>query len=181
MLLTLTLTRPPPELGPPDYLASDLGYLLYKHPERVHQATLPFGQARVFFPEAGDERATAALLLNADPVALSRQVKADQNAPLEPYVNDRPYASGHFLAAALLDAFSTAMSGRSKERQALADTPLPLSVEIACLAPHAAPPTSQSACSSRWVTKLRPPRFPLTRFIQSGESGLICVSNCRPR
>ncbi|AZI44637.1 3' terminal RNA ribose 2'-O-methyltransferase Hen1 (plasmid) [Deinococcus psychrotolerans] len=134
MLLTLTLTCPAPELGSPDYPASDLGYLLYKHPDRVHQASLPFGQARVFFPEVSDERATAALLLDVDPVALSRQVKAEQSAPLEPYVNDRPYASGHFLAAALLDTFSTAMSGRSKERQALADLPLPLSVEIPCLA-----------------------------------------------
>src|SRR6266566_2398137 len=56
MLLTLTLTRPP---------ATDLGYLLHKHPERVQQFSLPFGAAHVFYPEVTEERCTAALLLEA--------------------------------------------------------------------------------------------------------------------
>jgi hypothetical protein len=55
MLLTLTLNRPP---------ATDLGYLLHKHPERVQQFALPFGAAHVFFPEVNEERCTAALLLD---------------------------------------------------------------------------------------------------------------------
>ena len=54
MLLTLTLTRQP---------ATDLGYLLRKHPDRVQEFALPFGSAHVFYPEVSEERCTAALLL----------------------------------------------------------------------------------------------------------------------
>mgnify|MGYP003577428537 CR=1 FL=1 len=54
MLLTITLERAP---------ATDLGYLLHKHPERVQEFSLPFGSAHVFYPAATDERCTAALLL----------------------------------------------------------------------------------------------------------------------
>ena len=43
MLLTITLERPP---------ATDLGYLLHKHPERAQEFSLPFGSAHVFYPGA---------------------------------------------------------------------------------------------------------------------------------
>ncbi len=32
--------------------ATDLGFLLHKHPERVHETELPFGRALVFYPQA---------------------------------------------------------------------------------------------------------------------------------
>ena len=51
MLLTITTTHRP---------ATDLGYLLHKHPERFQSFDLSFGQAHVFYPEASDERCTAA-------------------------------------------------------------------------------------------------------------------------
>lgn len=47
MLLTITTTRPP---------ATDLGFLLHKHPDRVQRFTLPFGAAHVVYPEASPER-----------------------------------------------------------------------------------------------------------------------------
>ncbi|MFC6592803.1 3' terminal RNA ribose 2'-O-methyltransferase Hen1 [Deinococcus lacus] len=128
MLLKLATTHVP---------ATDLGYLLHKHPGRVAERQLSFGRSAVFYPQATAERAEAALLVEVDPVALSRQksrAATPENRPLEPYVNDRPYASGSFLAAALKDAFGTAMSGRSKERPELAAQPLPLEAEVACLA-----------------------------------------------
>src|SRR5579884_3205917 len=43
---------------------------------------------------------------------------------LRQYVNDRPYAASSFLSIAISRVLGTAMSGRSKERQELADTPL---------------------------------------------------------
>jgi hypothetical protein len=61
MLFTLTTTYQP---------ASDLGYLLHKHPQRVQTFELAFGQAHVFYPEVTPERCTAALLLEINPVAL---------------------------------------------------------------------------------------------------------------
>ena len=63
MLLTITTTHRP---------ATDLGYLLHKHPARVQSFELSFGKAHVFYPEATDERCTAALLLDVDPVGLVR-------------------------------------------------------------------------------------------------------------
>ncbi|EYB68976.1 type 12 methyltransferase [Deinococcus phoenicis] len=130
MLLTLTTTPHPDRPFP----ATDLGFLLHKHPDRVLERELPFGRATVFYPQATPEVCTAALLLEVDPVALSRTTRPGEGAPLEPYVNDRPYAAGSFLAVALRDAFGTAMTGRSQERQALADTPLPLVAELPCVA-----------------------------------------------
>lgn len=122
MLLTITLTKPP---------ATDLGYLLHKSPGRVHTRTLAFGPAHVFYPEATDARCTAALLLDIDPVGLSRGRR--EGPSLEPYVNDRPYVASSFLSVALADHFGSAMNGRSKERQALADEALPLETTIATL------------------------------------------------
>ena len=63
MLLTIPTTHRP---------ATDLGYLPHKNPARVQDISLPFGRAHVFYPEASEERCTAALLLDVDPVALAR-------------------------------------------------------------------------------------------------------------
>jgi 3' terminal RNA ribose 2'-O-methyltransferase Hen1 len=122
VLLTITLTRPP---------ATDLGYLLHKSPGRVHTRSLSFGPAHVFYPEATDERCTAALLLDIDPVGLVRGRRPGPS--LEPYVNDRPYVASSFLSSAIAEHFGTAMGGRSKERQALADEALPLEAGVAVL------------------------------------------------
>lgn len=129
MLLTLTTTHQP---------ATDLGFLLMKHPDRVLERELPFGKSTIFYPQATPETCTAALLLEVDPVNLSRHTRAGEGTPLEPYVNDRPYAAGSFLAVALRDAFATAMSGKSKDRPDLADTPIPLTAELPCVAARGA-------------------------------------------
>lgn len=124
MLLTLTTTHTP---------ATDLGYLLAKHPARVQRFSLSFGEAHVFYPEANQERCTAALLLDVDPVALSRGRKATGGPPLEPYVNDRPYVASSFLSVAIAQVFGTALAGRSKERPDLVDTPIPLCAHLPAL------------------------------------------------
>jgi hypothetical protein len=95
VLLTITTTRAP---------ATDLGYLLHKHPDRLQTFGTAAGPAHVFYPEATPERCTAALLLEVDPVALVRG-PAGRNRPgdgeLAEYVNDRPYAASSMLAVAL--------------------------------------------------------------------------------
>jgi 3' terminal RNA ribose 2'-O-methyltransferase Hen1 len=122
VLLTITLTK---------LLATDLGYLLHKNPGRVHTRPLAFGPSHVFYPEATDARCTAALLLDIDPVGLVRGRRPGPS--LEPYVNDRPYVASSFLSVALADQFGTAMNGRSKERQELADQSLPFEVGLPVL------------------------------------------------
>jgi 3' terminal RNA ribose 2'-O-methyltransferase Hen1 len=124
MLLTLTTTHTP---------ATDLGYLLAKHPARLQRFSLSFGEAHVFYPEANQERCTAALLLDVDPVALSRGRTATGGPPLEPYVNDRPYVASSFLSVAIAQVFGTALAGRSKERPDLVETPIPLCAHLPCL------------------------------------------------
>jgi len=115
--------------------ATGLGYLLHKNPGRLHEFELSFGKAYVFYPEASDERCTAALLLDVDPVGLVRGRKGSsgEGFSLEQYVNDRPYVASSFMSVALAKAFGTALSGRSKERPALAEAALPLEARIVAL------------------------------------------------
>ena len=120
MLLLITTTS---------YPATDLGYLLHKHPDRCQSFSLSFGQAHVFYPEASEQRCTAALLLDIDPVKLVR----GRSANLEQYVNDRPYVASSFLSVAIAQVFSTALAGRCKDKPELTQTPLPLVAKLSVL------------------------------------------------
>jgi 3' terminal RNA ribose 2'-O-methyltransferase Hen1 len=112
VLLTVTTTRAP---------ATDLGYLLHKHPDRLQTFETAAGAAHVFYPEATAERCTAALLLEVDPIALVRGNKTKPgDGELAQYVNDRPYAASSMLAVALKEAFRTALTGRCDARPELA-------------------------------------------------------------
>lgn len=124
MLLTITTTHNP---------ATDLGYLLHKNPSRVQRFSLSFGEAYVVYPEATAERCTAALTLDVDPIGLvrGRRGPEGEGGLLMQYVNDRPYVASSFLSVAMAEAFGTAMNGRSKERQALAEQPIPLEARLA--------------------------------------------------
>lgn len=126
MYLTITTTHAP---------ATDLGYLLHKRPGTLHSVSLSFGKAHVFYPEATEARCTAALLIEVDPVELVRKPAgpSGDGGLLDQYVNDRPYVSSSFTAVALARAFSTALGGRSKTKQELAETELPLETRIAVL------------------------------------------------
>jgi 3' terminal RNA ribose 2'-O-methyltransferase Hen1 len=126
MLLTISTTHVP---------ATDLGFLLHKNPGRTHAAELTFGKAYVFYPEASEERCTAAMVIDVDPVKLvrGRRGPSGEGGLFDHYVNDRPYAASSFMSSAILEFFSTAMSGRSKERQSVADSPIPVEVHVAAL------------------------------------------------
>ncbi|MFC4113478.1 3' terminal RNA ribose 2'-O-methyltransferase Hen1 [Nonomuraea zeae] len=125
MLLTITTTASP---------ATDLGFLLHKHPGRVQEFSQSFGTATVFYPEAGDERCTAALMLEVDPIALVRsRGRSSPDFSLSQYVNDRPYAASSLLAVALGDVFRTARAGRCNARPELPGTPLPLELRLPAL------------------------------------------------
>ncbi len=123
MLLTLTTTHEP---------ATDLGFLLHKHPQRLQTFELPFGSAHLFYPEATPERCTFALLIDVDPVGLVRDRKGPggEGFALGQYVSDRPYAASSFLSVALSRTLGSALGGRSKGRQEVADTPLPLTARL---------------------------------------------------
>jgi len=126
MLLTITTTYSP---------ATDLGFLLHKHPDRLHTFSLAYGQAHVFYPEAHADRCTAALLLEIDSVGLVRKNRGQfrDSFALAEYVNDRPYVASSFMSVAIAKVFRNSLSGKSKERQELADTPIPLTVILSTL------------------------------------------------
>jgi 3' terminal RNA ribose 2'-O-methyltransferase Hen1 len=123
VLLTISTTHEP---------ATDLGYLLHKHPGRVQSFTQSVGTAHVFYPECADGRCTAALLLEVDPVGLvrGRQGPSGDGFALGQYVNDRPYAASSMLAMAVKDVFRTALTGRCDARPGLAAAPIPLDVHV---------------------------------------------------
>lgn len=128
MLLTITMT------SDGDVPATDLGFLLHKHPDRVQVFEQAFGTAHVFYPEASPGRCTAALLLEVDPIGLQRS--RGRNSPdfsLGQYVNDRPYAASSLLASAMNAVFRTAMRGRCPARQELADGAVPLELSLPAL------------------------------------------------
>jgi len=112
--------------------ATDLGFLLHKNPNRLHQLDLAFGKAWLCYPEATEERCTAALILDVDTVGLVRG-KAGGGGLMQQYVNDRPYAASSFLSVAMGRMIREAIAGRSKERQELAETPLPFTIRVAPL------------------------------------------------
>ncbi|MFJ9952814.1 3' terminal RNA ribose 2'-O-methyltransferase Hen1 [Kitasatospora sp. NPDC091207] len=115
--------------------ATDLGFLLHKHPGKVQRFGTSHGEAHVFYPAAGDELCTAALLLDIDPIALVRRGRGkgrggSPDFALAQYVNDRPYAASSLLAVALRTVFRTAMKGVCEARPGLADRPRPLRIAL---------------------------------------------------
>src|SRR5690349_469452 len=142
VLLTLTTTQAP---------ATDLGFLLVKHPDRVQSFGVTGGRAHVFYPEASAERCTAALLLDID---LTDNVQVD----------DRPYAASSLLSAALARVFRTALKGVSADRPELAATPIPLTLEIPALRCQGGPTLAEALFGPLgWTVQARPIPLDLTR------------------
>ena len=123
MLLTISTTHEP---------ATDLGYLVHKNPSRFQTFKLPYGRADVFYPEAGPDRCTVALLLDIDPIGLVRRRAGAPRVgpPLEQYVNDRPYVASSHLSVAIASVFGSALAGNSRERPELAERSIPLEARI---------------------------------------------------
>ncbi|MGW7050474.1 3' terminal RNA ribose 2'-O-methyltransferase Hen1 [Streptomyces sp. NPDC054887] len=132
MFLTISTT------GNQERPATDLGFLLHKHPDKAQTFSTSHGTAHVLYPEASAERCTAALLLEVDPVALVRRGKGkgrggSPDSALAQYVNDRPYAASSLLAVALSTVFKSALQGVCAARPERAAAPLPLRVEVPAL------------------------------------------------
>ncbi len=123
MLATITYTAPN---------ATDLGYLLFKHPAKAQSFDMSVGTAHVFYPEATEARCTAAVLLEVDPIGLvrNRRFGGSDAFSLGHYVNDRPYASSSMLAVAIGQVFRTAMTGRCDARPELAASAIPLEITL---------------------------------------------------
>ena len=116
MLLTITTTH---------YPATDLGYLLHKHPAKFQCFELAWGKAKIFYPEASENLTTMVMMLELNPIKLVRQGET-----LSHYVNDRPYVASSFLSVALAQVFRTALGGRCRDKPELVNTPIPLTAKL---------------------------------------------------
>jgi 3' terminal RNA ribose 2'-O-methyltransferase Hen1 len=121
MILTVATTHRP---------ATDLGFLLHKHPDRLQTFAVPFGEAHVFYPEATEERCVAALMLDIDPIGLVRRGRGPGSFALAEYVNDRPYVASSFLSVAMVNVFKSAMAGTCKGHEDLAASAIPLEAAL---------------------------------------------------
>ncbi|WP_240800671.1 3' terminal RNA ribose 2'-O-methyltransferase Hen1 [Streptomyces sp. ICN441] len=138
MFLTISTT------GTPERPATDLGFLLHKHPGRAQAFSTSHGTAHILYPEASAERCTAALLLEVDPVALVRRGRGrgSGGAPdsaLAQYVNDRPYAASSLVSVAMSTVFKSALRGVCAAMPERAASPLPLRIEVPALPARGGP------------------------------------------
>lgn len=70
----------------------------------------------MFCHEVSERRATAALLLDIDPIRLVKGKEDSHTVGLFDYLNDRPYVSSSFMSTAISRVFGTAMGGRCAEK-----------------------------------------------------------------
>ncbi len=109
--------------------SAELGFLLHKHPRRVHRIDLKFGSGTVFYPEATDDVCTVALVVEIDPISLVRSKGARRGGwALGQYVNDRPYVASSFLSVAIGRVFRTAMNGTCAKHPEFVETARDLQV-----------------------------------------------------
>jgi len=83
MLLSISTTHQP---------ATDLGFLLHKHPDKLQSVDLSIGKAHIFYPESSEERSTACLLLDIDRIDLVKKARnvSGRGFALGKYVKERP-------------------------------------------------------------------------------------------
>jgi 3' terminal RNA ribose 2'-O-methyltransferase Hen1 len=115
--------------------ATDLGYLLHKHPDKFQTLELSVGKVHIFYPEKSEEKTTVSVLLDIDPIDMVRGTRnlGSDGFALGHYVNDRPYVASSFMSVALSAAFSSAMNGKCKDKPELVDVKLPFEVTIAVI------------------------------------------------
>ena len=120
--------------------ATDLGYLLGKHPDKHQTKDLSFGQAHIFYPEASSNTCSACLLLDIDTTKEMRQNRFDHQgrnanvrAGLDHYVNDRAYVASSLLSTAIAKVYGSALNGNCSTKPELIDQIWPIEAQIAAV------------------------------------------------
>src|SRR5262249_35638877 len=87
------------------------------------------------FPEASEDRCTAAILLDVNAVELVRGRSGPEGEAglFARYVNDRPYVTSSFLSVAIARTLGSALKGQSKDRPELVKTAIPLDITLLAL------------------------------------------------
>jgi 3' terminal RNA ribose 2'-O-methyltransferase Hen1 len=122
--------------------ATDLGFLLYKHPDRVFRSDASRNSkmsAVGFYPEAADERCEFCLIVEVDPVERVRG--ASWGAGIAQYVEPLPFLASSYMSQALSLCLRSAMNGivtsknasEEKRLQAAAVEKWPLEITVSPL------------------------------------------------
>ncbi len=114
--------------------ATDIGFLLHKHPDKVQSFSITGGKVHVFYPEANEDSCTVAMLMELNSIDLVRKLKVPGSSSLlKHYINDRPYVASSFTSHAIAKVFSSALNGKCANRQDLLETPMSFDVKISVL------------------------------------------------
>lgn len=114
--------------------ATDLGYLLHKHPAKVQAFALNFGTAHIFYPSAAADECTAVMAIEFDNIGVARARQSSGAADhglLSSYVNDRPFVASSFLSVAIAQVFGSALNGLCNTRPQLVGQLWPMSATLA--------------------------------------------------
>ncbi len=150
VLLTVTSTAPS---------ASDLGYLLHKHPARIQDFEVSVGRAHVFYPRRHrlGARSPCCSRLTRSRSCAGKGSSRPDGFSLAQYVNDRPYAASSMLAVALGRVFRSAVAGRCDARPDLPEQRLPLDIHIPALPCRGGPEIATRLFSPLgWTVRVAP-------------------------
>ena len=104
--------------------ATDLGFLLHKHPDRVSTFATSQGVATVFYPQAAPDRVRMAFHVDGVGASVAHASEASR------YVNAIAYEASTRLVVALGKVFGDALSGRCRKRPDLIDEVWELSITL---------------------------------------------------
>lgn len=125
MLLTISTTHQP---------ATDLAWLLHKHPDKAQSFDISAGKVHIFYPKTTEEECTAALLLDLDAIDLVRKLKVPGDSlMLQHYINDRPFTASSFMSTAIAKVYSSALNGKCKDRPELLEQVWPFQVKLSAV------------------------------------------------
>ena len=99
--------------------AADVSFLLHKHPDRFQSFDMSYGTCHAFYSQADPDRCTFCLVLDVDPVQMTKGKKRQNKFALAGYVNDRPFVASSFLSSAISQVLGSALSGKCKQRPEL--------------------------------------------------------------
>ncbi|WP_197718325.1 3' terminal RNA ribose 2'-O-methyltransferase Hen1 [Gordonia insulae] len=107
--------------GDRDTPATDLGYLLHKHPDRMQTFDTSQGTARVFYPGAGVHECRVALHVDGEGVRSRDET--------ERHVSTIPYAASSRFVVAIGKVFGDALAGRCA-RPELVEHSWPIAITV---------------------------------------------------
>ena len=110
--------------------AADVSFLLHKHPDRFQSFDMSYGTCHAFYSQADPNRCTFCLVLDVDPVQMTKGKKRQNKFALAGYVNDRPFVASSFLSSAISQVLGSALSGKCKQRPELTTKAFDFEIEI---------------------------------------------------